>query len=54
MKSSLFYVMTEIKKISMKNMEKVLYLTRISMEAKLIAMMVTMTFFFDETFILYS
>ena len=33
---------------------EILYLTRISMEAKLIAMMVTMTFFFDETFILYS
>ena len=43
-----------IEKISMKNMKKVLYLKRSFIEAKLIAMMMTMTFFFDETLILYS
>ena len=46
--------MTAIKKISMKNMKKVLYLKRSFMEVKLIAMMMTMTFYFDKTLIPYS
>ena len=46
-KSSLFYVMTATKKIS-KNSKRVPYLNR-SFIIKLIAMMMTMTFYFDET-----
>ena len=38
--------MTVIKEISMKNMKKVLHLKRSCMEAKLIAMLMTMTFYF--------
>lgn len=52
MKLSLFYVMAVIKKISITNMKEVLHLKKRFMEAKLIAMIVTMSFYFDETLIL--
>ena len=52
-KSRLFYVMIEIKKISMKNMKKELYLKKTFKDAKLIVMM-TMTFSVDETLVLYA
>ena len=51
-KSSLFYVMTATKKIS-KNSKRVPYLNR-SFIMKLIAMMMSMTFYFDETLKLCS
>ena len=41
------------KKILTKNMKKVLYLKRSFMEAKLITILMTMTFYFDETLLLY-
>ena len=49
----LIFVMTAIKKISMKNMKKVLYLKRSVMESELIVMLMTMIFYLDETLVQY-